>query len=268
MTDNDIVDPTTLPAVAPQMDITIVRAPDIVLAEARKAARALKDVIEAKPHKVMFNGEHYLCFEDWQTVGRFYGVTAKVVHTTPVEFGEVHGFEARAVAVRSDGAEISAAESMCCNDEPNWRSKPMFQLRSMAQTRAAAKALRNVLAWVVVLAGYNPTPAEEMTGTEQAAETKPSPPGTAPRATRPTGAPISEPQRKRLFGIAFSAGHAVEEVGAWLATQGFAPNGANVTRNVYDKLCTRVAIRTPLMPKAEAETAEAENPDELIPFEE
>jgi len=32
----------------------------------------------------------------------------------------------------------------------------------MAQTRACAKALRNVLAWVVVLAGYAPTPAEEM----------------------------------------------------------------------------------------------------------
>jgi len=32
----------------------------------------------------------------------------------------------------------------------------------MAQTRACAKALRNVLAWVVVLAGYRPTPAEEM----------------------------------------------------------------------------------------------------------
>jgi len=32
----------------------------------------------------------------------------------------------------------------------------------MAQTRAGAKALRNVLAWVVVLAGYRPTPAEEL----------------------------------------------------------------------------------------------------------
>jgi hypothetical protein len=37
----------------------------------------------------------------------------------------------------------------------------------MAQTRACAKALRNVLAWVVVLAGYAPTPAEEMESGEQ-----------------------------------------------------------------------------------------------------
>ena len=47
-------------------------------------------------------------------------------------------------------------------DESNWSSKPLFQLKSMAQTRACAKALRNVLAWVVVLAGYTPAPAEEM----------------------------------------------------------------------------------------------------------
>src|SRR5262249_27437128 len=50
--------------------------------------------------------------------------------------------------------------------EQNWAKKPLFQLRSMAQTRACAKAMRNVLAWVVVLAGYAPTPAEEMTGEE------------------------------------------------------------------------------------------------------
>lgn len=41
---------------------------------------------------------------------------------------------------------------------------PLFQLRSMAQTRACAKALRQVFAWVVVLAGYKPTVAEEMDG--------------------------------------------------------------------------------------------------------
>ena len=41
---------------------------------------------------------------------------------------------------------------------------PLFQLRSMAQTRACAKALSNLFKWVVVLAGYRPTPAEEMIG--------------------------------------------------------------------------------------------------------
>ena len=43
-------------------------------------------------------------------------------------------------------------------------SVPMFQLRSMAQTRACAKALRLAYGWVVVLAGYKATPAEELDG--------------------------------------------------------------------------------------------------------
>ena len=144
-------------------DLTLARDPSAVLQEAQRAAAALKDVIDRKAKPVRFNGETYLEFEDWQTVGRFYGITAKVVETCPVDFGETRGWEARAVALHAaTGVEISAADSMCLNDEPNWRNKPLFQLRSMAQTRACAKALRNVLSWVVVLGGYRPTPAEEM----------------------------------------------------------------------------------------------------------
>lgn len=160
-------------------DVQVYRPPEVVLAEAQKAAKALSDVVSKKVKPVIMNGEQYLEFEDWQTVGRFYGVTAKVVSTKFIEYGSVQGFEATAVAVRADGAEISGAESMCLNDEPNWKSKPLFQLRSMAQTRACAKALRNVLAWVVVLAGYRPTPAEEMQGVFNGSPAKPpiNPPG-------------------------------------------------------------------------------------------
>jgi hypothetical protein len=145
-----------------QQDLIIARPPDVVLDEAMKAAKALKGVVQQKPKPVMMNGEQYLEFEDWQTVGKFYGVTAKVISTAFIDYGNAQGFEARAIAIRPDGMEVSAAEAMCLNDEPNWNGKPLFQLRSMAQTRACAKALRNCLAWVVVLAGYRPTPAEEI----------------------------------------------------------------------------------------------------------
>lgn len=146
--------------------VDVIRQPQEVLAEAQKAAKALAEVVRGKKKPVIMNGEQYLEFEDWQTVAKFYGVTAKVLSTDFIEFGNVSGFQARAVALNRYGLEISAAEAMCLNDEPNWKSKPLFQLKSMAQTRACAKSLRNVLAWVVVLAGYRPTPAEEMTGQE------------------------------------------------------------------------------------------------------
>lgn len=156
--------PASLTTIA---DLVMNREPEEVLFEAQKAAQALKEIMAKKARPITFNGEQYLEFEDWQTLAKFYGITAKGVETRYVEFGGVRGFEARAVAVHlPTGREISGAEALCLNDERNWSHKPLFQLKSMAQTRACAKALRNVLAWVVVLAGYRPTPAEEMTGME------------------------------------------------------------------------------------------------------
>lgn len=163
-------------------DLALARAPKQVLAEAQEAASALQSVIVNRKNAVKFNGKHYLSFEDWQTCGRFYGVTAKVVSTEVVEIDGTKGFIARAEAINTQtGAVISAAESMCMNDEKNWEKKPLFQLRSMAQTRACAKSLRNVLAWVVVLAGYEPNVAEEMTGDEHEARAPIAPP--KPRVT-------------------------------------------------------------------------------------
>lgn len=147
--------------------LALQRAPELVIEEATRAARALTAVIESKPKKLVLNGKTYLQFEDWQTLGRFYGVTTSSPSTRYVEYGEgsqpARGFEASAEALLvGTNQVISSAQAMCLDDETNWRGKPLYQLKSMAQTRACAKALRNVLAWVVVLAGYAPTPAEEM----------------------------------------------------------------------------------------------------------
>ena len=68
-------------------DLQTTRPPEVVLQEAMMAAKALQKVIESKPKKVQFNGKTYLTYEDWQTVARFYGVTAKVVSTSFVEYG-------------------------------------------------------------------------------------------------------------------------------------------------------------------------------------
>lgn len=160
------IEPEVTAALELVSDIRMTRDPERVISEAREAATALKDVLAKKKNKFMFRGEQYLQFEDWQTLGRFYGVTARIKHSQQVSYGEASGFEASAEAVRADGMVISAAEAMCMDDELNWQGKPIFQLRSMAQTRACAKALRNVLSWVAVLAGYATTPAEEMSEVE------------------------------------------------------------------------------------------------------
>lgn len=198
----------------PVMDLQCSRPPAMVIEEARKAAVALKDVLDKKPDKVMMNGQQYLEFEDWATVAQFYGCKVRIVSTSPVQLGDVMGFEAKAECFHvGSGKVVSSADAMCLNDEEKWSARnkyawayckksgghsvddpgkdeivwepkrngtgnapkkekvltgqekvPLFQLRSMAQTRAGGKAFRHAFSWVVVLAGYKATPAEELGG--------------------------------------------------------------------------------------------------------
>jgi len=163
-TDKEATVSEILPAIPDVQEAQVMRAPALVLQEAQKAAAALKDVIDSKPRAVKFGGEVYLEFEDWQLLGQFYGYQVKTGEATGVEINGVAGARAIATLYDRNGVEIGGAEAYCMRDEDNWRQKPWYQLASMSQTRAGAKALRNRLAWVAVLAGYRPTPAEEMAG--------------------------------------------------------------------------------------------------------
>jgi hypothetical protein len=51
---------------------------------------------------------------------------------------------------------------MCLRSETRWVNADDYALRSMAETRARSKALRGPLEFVVSLAGFMTTPAEEM----------------------------------------------------------------------------------------------------------
>jgi hypothetical protein len=215
--------------------LTLREVPADTLAAAQRAAAALQNVIARKKKPVMFGGEQYLEFEDWQTVGRFYGVTAKAVAVDTVTIGGVHGFKAVAVAQLADGREISRAESLCMSDEANWAHKPLYQLASMAQTRACAKALRNVLAWVVVLAGYRATPAEEMNSGETAPR-RPSP----RQVSAPSPALISKAQHTYFVElVAKTTTWSEAEVRA-LLKQHDVPHSSKIPLTKYDLLCQAI----------------------------
>jgi hypothetical protein len=260
------------------LDLSVSRAPAVVLEEAREAARVLRDVISQKPKPVIFNGQQYLEFEDWQTVGRFYGITAKAISCVEIQIGDVLGFKAEAEAILiSTRAVISGASAMCLNDEPRWSTRPkyqwqedsngrrkriyvgeepvpLFQLMSMAQTRACAKALRNVLSWVVVLAGYRPTPAEEMTGSESPEHDDPPPQRPRPAAPRMperksgTSQPavakpvsvneavITEAQRKRFYAIWKGTGVPEDIVKSKLKEFGY-EHSTEIRKSDYEALC-------------------------------
>lgn len=146
----------------------------------RKALNELRTLVKLRPNPVIINNKRYLEFCDWQILGSFFGITAYIVDTREITrekpskdgkftFIDTIGFLARAEA-RQNGEAISAAEAECMYDEQNWSKKPRFQLRSMAETRACAKALRNVLQWVVKLPEENGHREEREEFAEESAE--------------------------------------------------------------------------------------------------
>ena len=143
-----------------------------------KAADALVKLVKKAGLAKKFGGEkEHLYVEAWKALGKFYRMSAKPLDAQPVTVEGVAGAKARAVIIDIDtGHEISGADAYCMRDEPNWRNKPFYQLASMAQTRAASKAFRMVLAFVPALAGFATTPAEEMSDMERVPPDKKEPP--------------------------------------------------------------------------------------------
>lgn len=66
------------------------------------------------------------------------------------------------VDVVKDGALIASGTGLCSRTETKWNSSEEYALQSMAATRATGRAMKAAAAWIVALAGYNTTPAEEM----------------------------------------------------------------------------------------------------------
>lgn len=142
--------------------------PDLVIASAQKKAGILQEIVDQRGLSVKIGDSKHLRFEAWQTIGAFYGVIPSTQDVDPVwtdDKKSIIGAKATAQAIKADTGEVIAtASAFCMRNEGTWKTKPFQQLASMAQTRAGSKVLKQMFSWVVVLAGYDPTPAEEMEG--------------------------------------------------------------------------------------------------------
>jgi hypothetical protein len=129
-----------------------------VLQEAKRVADALKVVLVEQRMIQNISGKEHVRVEGWQTLGAMLGVVPVVAWTRRLD----RGWEARCEAQTLDGRVIGAGEAECMKDEARWRDADDYAVRSMAQTRATSKALSGPLRFVVTLAGYEATPAEEI----------------------------------------------------------------------------------------------------------
>ena len=135
-------------------------SPVEVVHQTAQIADALADVLKKKKLYATIQSKNYVTVEGWTLLGSMLGVFPVCVWTK--ELGDGQGWEARVEARTRDGAVVGAAEAECRRSERSWANRDSYALRSMAQTRATSKALRQPLGFVVKLAGYESTPSEEI----------------------------------------------------------------------------------------------------------
>jgi hypothetical protein len=108
-------------------------------------------------------GKEYVNVEGWQYAGSRLGILPIVEELTNLSDGQEVKYQSRVRLLNLRNEQIvGSGFAICSNKEPGKKYFQEFAVASMAQTRAIGKAYRNILAWLIRAAGYEPTPAEEM----------------------------------------------------------------------------------------------------------
>ena len=112
----------------------------------------------------------YVLVEGWEVLGTMLGIVPITEIVEPIcnDKGKVRGYKARAYLYRNPimengkiigGTLIATTEASATVEG---FQKDTASMMSMAQTRALGKAYRMALSWIMKMAGYEGTPAEEM----------------------------------------------------------------------------------------------------------
>jgi hypothetical protein len=145
--------------------------PSEILRRASATAEALAEVVRKQKLVTNIQGREHVRVEGWTLLGSMLGVFPVCEWSRPL----ADGWEARVEARTLAGQVVGAAEAECLRSEKTWANRDDYALRSMAQTRATSKALRQPLGFVMQLAGFDPTPAEEMPREQPARHVTPGP---------------------------------------------------------------------------------------------
>lgn len=134
--------------------------PSAMIARTTKVAEILSKVIRDKGLSQSIQGKEYVQVEGWELAGTMLGF---VVREKEIKEQPDGSFEAWVELYHpASGRVISHASALCGMDEKRWSRADRFARRSMAVTRATGKVYRMNFAWIIKMAGFQPTPEEEM----------------------------------------------------------------------------------------------------------
>jgi hypothetical protein len=133
--------------------------PDDMLALSKELAKFIKE------NKLTTNvqGKEFVNVEGWQYAGSNLGLCPIVEHVINMSNEAQICYQAKVTIFNTrTNQTIGSGYAVCTNKESGKKFYQEFAIASMSQTRAIGKAYRNLLAWIIRAAGYEPTPAEEM----------------------------------------------------------------------------------------------------------
>lgn len=129
-------------------------------------AQQLKKYVVQNGLVTKIQNKLYVNVEGWQFCGAVTGILPIVrrVSDLPGPDGEIkYRAEVELVSIAKE-LTVGYGVAICSNKEAGKTKFDEYAIASMAQTRATGKAYRNAFAWLMKMAGYEATPAEEATG--------------------------------------------------------------------------------------------------------
>ena len=130
--------------------------------EVMKFATNLKELILVNRLSTPIKGKNYVNVEGWQIAGAFTGTFPIVEVVENLSQGTLYKYRAEVSLRDKNGNKVGYGVAICTNKEADKTNFNEYAVASMAQTRAVGKAYRMKLGWLLKIAGYEATPAEEM----------------------------------------------------------------------------------------------------------
>lgn len=128
----------------------------------RVFSKELKRFIVTQKLFSNIQGKNYVNVEGWEFAGAATGISPMITKIERVEStGEIK-YRAEVELRNVAGDVVGFGMAICSDKESGKKGKDEYVIASMAQTRAIGKAYRNKLAFLMKMAGYEPTPSEEI----------------------------------------------------------------------------------------------------------
>jgi hypothetical protein len=148
--------------------------PAQVIEKVTEMAKELVKIVDSLGLFKIIKTKKYVFVDGWEILGGMLGVGAHEENSVRREDGS---YEATVVLKRhNDGAIVGRASALVGMEETDssgnltWGARDEYARKSMATTRATGKAFRLTFSWIMKLAGYEGTPAEEMKSEETQAK--------------------------------------------------------------------------------------------------